>query len=246
MLLKNTLSLSASWQQLKSILLPSTCILCAVTVNGRLELCAACEADLPWLATVCSICAIPITAKETMQPIICGHCLQQPPPYFKTTALFHYQTPVDNFITALKFQQQLLYARLFGELLSKRLQAIYSDQVLPELIIPVPLHPKRLRERGFNQALEIARPIAKKLKLPIDIIHCERIRMTAAQSLLAANERQTNLKNAFKIQPTLKAKHVAIIDDVITTGHTITEFSKALQQIGVERIDIWSVARTDL
>ena len=243
MLANRHLFLKSGWRWLKSILLPSTCILCSITVDRHIDLCAACENDLPRLTTVCSICAIPLVIKDS-QSIICGHCLQQPPAFFAVTALFHYQPPIDNFITGLKFQQQLLYARLLGELLSGRLQQKYQCQSLPELIIPVPLHAARLRERGFNQALEIARPIAKKLKIPIDISRCERVRMTAAQSLLPAEERQVNIKNAFKVKLPFDAKYVAVVDDVITTGHTVNELSKVLKQAGVQRIDVWSVART--
>lgn len=238
--------LNAGWQRLKSALLPSTCILCSVAVERHIDLCAGCENDLPWLNTVCSVCAMPLTLNVSSQPVSCGHCLQQPPAFFTVTALFHYQTPIDKFITGLKFQQQLLYARLFGELLSVRLQQNYQGCDLPELIIPVPLHPKRLQERGFNQALEIARPVAKKLNLPIDIFHCERVRMTAAQSLLPADERQQNIKDAFKIKLPLDVKYVAVMDDVITTGHTVTELCKTLKRVGVQRVDVWSVARTAL
>jgi ComF family protein len=246
MLFKNVAFLKEQLSKIQNWLLPSVCLLCSVSSKRSVNLCQACENDLPWLQQSCSVCAMPLSVNTTEQPLICGQCLQQPPAFSTVTALFHYQPPVDNFITALKFNQQLLYAKLFGELLTTRLQQHYQQQQLPELIMPVPLHPQRLRERGFNQALEIARPIAKQLKLPLAINSCERIRLTVAQSSLPATERQANVKNAFKINSTFKGKHVAIIDDVITTGHTIAELSKTLRKSGVERIDVWSVARTNM
>jgi len=235
------------WETLKSCWLPATCVLCSALVKKRrIDLCEPCEVELPWLTVSCQICAMPLAVTEQSVTRICGKCIQQPPAFFTSKALFHYQPPIDNFIMALKFHQQLLYARLFGELLSLQLQKIYTGQELPELIIPVPLHATRLRERGFNQAIEIGRPIAKQLHLPLAIHSCERIRMTTAQSLLPANERHSNIKNAFIVKKPLAAKYVAIVDDVITTGQTVNELSKVLRQAGVERIDIWSVARTDV
>jgi ComF family protein len=122
----------------------------------------------------------------------------------------------------------------------------YHNQPLPSLIIPVPLHPKRLRERGFNQALEIAKPISKKLKIPIDKKSCYRIRHTAAQSGLSQSDRLKNLANAFEMKKPLIAKHIALIDDVMTTGQTLMELANLLYKNGVEKIDIWCCAKTFL
>jgi len=239
------LSKLSNWETFKSWWLPSICVLCSALAKRHLDLCVHCEAELPWLTSACQICAVPLVATENKSARICGKCIQYPPAFSAVKTLFHYQPPIDNFIMALKFHQQLLYARLFGELLSLQLQKIYEESELPELIIPVPLHSTRLRERGFNQAVEIARPIAKQLRLPLDIHSCERVRMTTAQSLLPANERHNNIKNAFAVKIPIATKYVAIVDDVITTGQTVNELSKVLHQVGVERIDIWSVARTD-
>jgi len=117
---------------------------------------------------------------------------------------------------------------------------------MPEIIIPVPLHRTRLRERGFNQALEIARPIARSLSIPVDYKSCERVRKTSAQSLLPAAERRKNIKGAFRVTRPIAARHVAILDDVMTTGHTVQELAATLRKAGVERIDVWVVARTSL
>lgn len=114
---------------------------------------------------------------------------------------------------------------------------------MPECIIPVPLHRRRLRQRGFNQALEIAKPLAKKLQLPVDFKTCIRTKHTRPQSELSAKKRQQNIKNAFTLKKPITAKHVAIVDDVMTTGNTVTELSALLRNNGVTTIEIWCCAR---
>jgi ComF family protein len=213
--------------------------MCGDPAKQEIDLCQPCQQELPWLEQVCNRCALPLTNATT-----CGSCLQQEPPFSKTLALWHYQSPIDHFIAGLKFNHHLVYARLLGKLLSKGLQSHYQHQALPECIIPVPLHVKRLQERGFNQALEIARSIAKKLKLKIDFKSCQRTRATEAQSALPAKQRHRNVKNAFTVTNSFHYKHVALIDDVITTGHTISELSSVLREAGVEQIDVWCCART--
>lgn len=133
-----------------------------------------------------------------------------------------------------------------GELLAEMITTTwYKNKPLPSTIIPVPLHPKRFKERGFNQALELARPISTLLKIPIDALSCQRIKHTAAQATLSGVERQKNVKNSFKISKQLTAQHIAIIDDVITTGHTIREFCHTLKHHGAKIIDVWCCARPD-
>ena len=134
-----------------------------------------------------------------------------------------------------------------GELLARKINRFYTSthQKPPELIIPIPLHKKRLQERGFNQALEMAKIISKKLKITIDYSSCIRIKNTQAQSLLSSKNRQTNLKQAFTLIKPITANHIAILDDVITTGHTIQEFLSILP-LHVKKIDIWCCASTQL
>jgi ComF family protein len=172
---------------------------------------------------------------------LCGQCLQDPPSYDSAVSLFRYAYPADHLILRLKFQAQLHLARALGELLARHLKR--EMQTMPEIIIPVPLHRARLRERGFNQALEIARPIARSLSIPVDYKSCERVRKTSAQSLLPAAERRKNIKGAFRVTRLIAARHVAILDDVMTTGHTVQELAATLRKAGVERIDVWVVAR---
>lgn len=228
--------------RIKNWLLPGACILCGTKVLD-LDLCFACNNDLPWLSSTCNQCALPLGDSCTTET--CGSCLKQPPPFDRTLALFAYQAPISKLITALKFNNKLVYARLFAGLLLQRLNDFYAQEPLPECIIPMPLHPQRLQERGFNQAFELSRTIAKNLKIPIDLNNCQRIKKTLAQTALSAKQRKENLKNAFSIKKAIACfEHVAIVDDVMTTRQTVTEFSKSLRANGIKRIDVWCCART--
>lgn len=232
-------------EKIKDWLLPSACVLCDVGTKGPLDLCGACMLDLPWLQTVCVRCAQPLSLEYSVEKI-CGVCLRQQPFFNKTVAMFSYQEPIKKLITGIKFQKKLVYAKLLGELFVQRLSTAYHKDRWPEIIIPVPLHRLRLQERGFNQAVELAKPISKKFKIKVDLHSCQRILATTAQMDLPATERYANVKNAFAIKARLKAKHVAILDDVMTTGNTVNELSKVLYKNGVARIDVWCCARTDL
>ncbi|MGE3920724.1 MAG: ComF family protein, partial [Gammaproteobacteria bacterium] len=211
---------------IKKHLLPPNCVICGIKTN-EYSLCHDCYQRLPWIKHACYTCSHPIETHH----LLCGECISNLPIYERTISLFEYENPIITFIHQLKFHNQLFYAKLLGELLSSKIQ---SEQIaLPEIILPVPLHYKRLRERGFNQALEIARPIAKKLKLKIDYKSLIKKHETKAQALIPANQRITNLKDSFVIDPKFKARHVAIIDDVVTTGQTVSEISKTLLVHGV-------------
>jgi ComF family protein len=221
-------------------LLPPTCILCHAASRQTLDLCHACADDLPILSQSCMRCA----AILTTDGLVCGDCLKEPPAFDTTYALFSYQTPITKLIMELKFHQQLVNAHLLGKLMAETLEKRwYYNKTRPDVIIPIPLHPKRLQERGFNQALEIARPISKTLQIPIDILSCRRIKYTKAQAQLVSVKRGQNMKNAFTINRDLTGLYVAVLDDVITTGRTMGEFSKALKAAGAYRVDAWSVAR---
>lgn len=232
-----------SLTSIKHWLLPSACVLCSNPIKDDLDLCALCQAELPWIETPCQQCALPLPNHVTSQR--CGTCLHHTAPYEKIISLFSYEDPVNQFITRLKFQHQLVYARLLSQLFLKKFSATYLQQEKPACIIPIPLHYKRLRERGFNQAVEIAKPIAKKLKIPLDLRSWSRIKATQAQTELSAKDRAHNIKNAFVLhKKTFNAKYVVVFDDVITTGHTVTEFCSLLRENGVEKIEVWCCART--
>lgn len=243
--------LVSRWQWLKIFhpiwhnLFPSSCLLCSAPGDANLALCSACYVELPHLQNACYRCG------QTLSPtaisgIECGHCLHHPPAFDRTLALFDYQAPLNRLITRLKFAADLKSAKLLGSLLAQRVQYVYQNTSIPELIIPMPLHYLRLRERGFNQSIELARPIAKLLNIPLQFTNCQRHYATLAQTQLPLAQRQKNVRHAFSIQDNLQGKYVAIVDDVVTSAATVNMLSQALCQAGATQIDVWCVARTQL
>lgn len=201
-------------------------------------MCVLCRQDLPYLANTCASCSLPLP--ETVNGR-CGRCQKDPPHYDRTFALFDYATPIDKLVQRLKFSSKLVIARTLGELFA---EAITSNNVpVPECIIPVPLHPKRLRKRGFNQAMELVRPVATTLGLTIDNFSCKKILDTTPQSTLPAKQRRSNILHAFSVDSSIKWKRVVIFDDVMTTGQTVNTLAKALKDNGVEDVSIWCIAR---
>ncbi|MDE2088388.1 MAG: ComF family protein [Gammaproteobacteria bacterium] len=219
---------------------PAVCALCGATGDDGLDLCAACRGDLPYNTVACSRCALPLTG-SVASDALCGHCLRHPPAYQRTLAPFRYAPPLDYLLQRLKFNGKLIHARLLGTLMAEYLAQRLS--LLPERIIPVPLHRARLSECGFNQALELARPIARRLGVALDHTICERLRATAAQSRLPAAQRRANVRNAFRVRGAITARHVAIVDDVVTTGNTVNELARALRKAGVQTVEIWACGR---
>jgi len=224
---------------LRNLLFPVQCRLCGGATRGERELCHSCRHELPWLDTACTQCAHPLPASRAFT--LCGQCQKQPPAFDRTTALFLYRPPVDHLIRRFKFAEELQVGSLLSGLLAARLAE--RDDDLPELLLPVPLHPARLRSRGFNQATEIARLVGRELGIAIDYRLCRRKRNTQAQSLLSPNARRLNLRNAFAVRRPPGTAHVAIIDDVMTTGHTGNELARTLKQAGAVQVEVWVIAR---
>jgi len=222
----------------------ASCLFCQAPEQTT-TVCAACLHDLPWLINACWSCAQPLTTSQA-PPNYCGRCLQKSPAFDRTLALFHYQKPITYLISALKFNKKLAYAKFLGDLLAEHLPKHYENDSLPECLIPLPLHPARTRQRGFNQSFLLAHRIAKHLKLAINTTACQRIKNTTTQRGLNSQQRQKNMRQAFSIAPNFAAKHVVIIDDVVTTGSTVHALSRLLKQRGVQRVDVWSVARTSI
>lgn len=224
---------------LSSILFPSQCRLCGVATGTALKMCPRCLADSPWIRNACQQCSapLPVLAEDSH----CGHCQKRPPAFDTTTALFHYRPPVDYLIKQLKFANELAIIPLLSALMSARLTTRAAP--LPSLLVPVPLHRTRLRERGFNQSTELARRVGRELGIRSDHRLCTRNRDTRPQSLLSPNARRLNLRNAFSVQRRPIPAHVAIIDDVMTTGHTSNELARVLRKAGAEQIEVWVIAR---
>jgi ComF family protein len=178
--------------------------------------------------------------------IICGNCHKNPPLFNRTISVLRYQSPITQVIARLKFGKKLVYSELLAQLLCEKLSSTYQQIPFPQAIIPIPLHARRLRERGYNQVIEIARSVSKTLKIPVLSTHCIKNRATLAQSTLVAKKRAKNIKNAFSIKKPIDSQYVAILDDVVTTGSTVRELSAVLLRAGVKKIDVWCCARTSL
>lgn len=219
--------------RLLSALLPRQCFLCAAPAAGEF-LCPDCLDSLPRLTTdCCPVCALPTPAA-----MVCGACLKKPPQFDATQAVFRYEFPVDRLVQSLKYAHRIASADFLGRILAQ-----CRPQVAPELILPVPLAPQRLAERGFNQALEIARPLARQLSLPLETRLVQRHVNTTPQAALPWKERAKNIRHAFACGIDLSGKAVLVIDDVMTTGATLNELAGTLKACGAEWVENLVVAR---
>lgn len=227
-------SMSGVGQTLGAVLLPQDCFLCGA-LAGRSLLCNACTTDLPRLpASLCTICALP-----TPGDAVCGNCLKKAPYFDATQACFRYAFPVDRLVQSLKYNHRLAVAAFLGDAMLAA-----ASQVAPaDMILAVPLAPRRMQERGFNQALEIARPLARKLHLPLVISGYSHTLNNASQASLPWKERQKNIRGAFECALDLEGKSLIVIDDVMTTGATLNEFARILKNHGAARVSNWVVAR---
>lgn len=235
--LQNMISVNDCLKIIQEWLFPPTCLLCGDAGTAGRDLCAPCADELPYLRTCCSRCALPL---ELDGPTLCGRCLAQPPSFDTAFALLAYREPVRHLVHALKFHRQYPHARLLGALLA---DALTGRIDVPELLIPVPLHTSRFRQRGFNHSAEIAREVSRRLAIPLDTRVVGRSRATPPQVGLSAVERARNVKKAFALRGSFPARHVAIIDDVMSTGSTVNELAGTLRKGGAERIEVWVCAR---
>lgn len=178
-----------------------------------------------------------------MQPLVCGSCLNAPPPFDYTHVLFPYLSPIAQCIIKLKFQHQLIYAKAMADLFIEQIETWYLNKNRPNCLIPIPLHPTRLQDRGFNQALEIAKPIARHYKMQLDYRGTKRIKPTLTQTRLNASLRQKNMQDAFITTKDWHGINIAVLDDVMTTGATLHAFCKLLKERGASQIHVWCVAR---
>ncbi len=215
-------------------LLAQDCLLCQAASGGRL-LCQACARELPTAASACPRCAAPgADAAE------CGACLADPPHYDASCAAFIYAYPVDALIQAFKYGGQLALAGLFARELYRRIGGAGGV----DLIMPLPLHPVRLAERGYNQSAELAKVLSRLSGIAMDARLARRVRNTAAQTALPWRERATNMRGAFACGGDLAGLRIAVVDDVMTTGATLDEFARTLKKSGAARVENWVVART--
>ena len=214
-------------------LLGQDCLLCGAASADAL-LCDGCTADLPRLGEACPQCAGPSAGAAR-----CGACLIRPPQFDVTVAIWQYEFPIDRLVRALKYGQRLALAELFGEAMARQVGGRRVDAV-----VPMPLAPRRLAERGFNQALEIARVVADRAGARLAPSCVERVRDTVPQTDLPHDARAANVRGAFACTAPLAGPTLAIVDDVMTTGATVDELARTLKRAGAVRVENWVVART--
>lgn len=220
--------------QLSAVLQHTSCILCDANTHRKVAICKDCWQDLPWQHNnCCPQCGL------TSLGEVCGKCLSDPPFFDYTRALFSYAYPVDALLQAYKYQHQLHLGQTFAQL---SLQQFHPNGI--DFILPMPMHPLRLQERGFNQSLELAKGIANYWQLPLALSHCQRVKNTPPQASLPLKDRVRNIKGAFSCDDGFRGKHVAIVDDVMTSGASLNELAKTLKQAGANKVSCWVIART--
>lgn len=222
-----------------SWLFPLRCLVCGEPGALARDLCITCHASLPWQGPACPRCALPIPG-PIPKGTPCAACMATPPPLDCVHAAFDYAFPVDRLLPRLKFHGDFAS----GRVLAQCMVDVLATAERPAALLPLPLHRARLRQRGYDQALELARPLARALQLPLLTGTLRRSRVTSAQSRLDAQARQRNLRGAFTVIPgCLLPNHVALVDDVMTTGATLHAAARALRAAGVQRVDAWVCAR---
>ncbi len=211
--------------------------------HPRHAICSACETELPWLGAQCQVCAVPLP----MAGLICGACQRQAPSFARVEAPWRYAFPVDNLITRFKHQGQWPHGRLLAELLAEHLQHAYDEGLpRPQALLPVPLARRRQRRRGFNQAQMLADWLGRRLQLPVHGDWLQRRLDTPAQQGLDAATRKRNLRQVFALDAgaELAGRHLALVDDVLTTGATAGILARLLRRAGAARVDVYCLART--
>jgi len=219
------------------------CLLCDERAESSVPICMACESELPWLIDHCERCALPLP----MSGLTCAQCTHRSPAFNEVVAPWLYDFPIDALVTRFKHQGKWPMGRLLAELLAQFLQHRFDEALdRPDVLIPVPLANKRMRQRGYNQAAMLAHWLGDELHLPVDEHLIRRVKETPAQQGLDARARKRNLREAFALMDPDRVieKHVALIDDVLTTGSTADTLARLLTQAGARKVDVYCLART--
>lgn len=226
----------ASRLSLRRLRPPERCLACGARSTDAL--CIECFRDLPWNDHPCRRCAAPVPGLVTSA---CGECARRRPAYDAAYAAFVYAWPLDSLLQEFKFRGRLATGRILALALADYLDLKAAPH--PDLVVPVPLHRRRLAERGFNQAAEIARILSRRLGVRAAPGLLRRVLATSPQSGLGRAERRRNLRNAFACRRPADGLHIALVDDVITTGSTVEAATRALKRAGAARISVYAVAR---
>lgn len=219
--------------------MPRRCAFCGTVVPARgPAICGGCDRDLPWITVQCRGCARRL-ASSAAEGVVCGACQDRPTLFDVAAAPLAFEFPVDAAIRLFKYHRRLHYAAAFGEMLRTKAAELPGDI---DALLPVPLHWLRHGVRGFNQAAEISRPLQRATGLPL-LRNVRRVRHTPPQSGLGARERRRNLAGAFVVRGRVRARHVLLIDDVITTGETCTALAGQLLDHGADKVSVLALAR---
>lgn len=220
-----------------------SCLLCDESTDAPYPVCTACETELPWLGDQCQQCALPLA----MSGLSCAQCTLHLPAFDEVLAPWLYEFPVDSLITRFKHQGNWPMGRLLAQLLGQFLQHRFDEGLSrPDFLLPVPLASKRLRQRGYNQAGMLADWLGTQLQLFVESRLVTRPLETPTQQGLDAKARKRNLRGAFAVvdEEKIKDKHVALVDDVLTTGSTADAIARLLIKAGARRVDVYCLART--
>lgn len=230
---------STNWADgLRRVLFPPLCLVCGQDGRAQLDCCAGCERELPRLAAQCARCGVGMDSPVRL----CGRCAMALPSFHATWPGFAYAGVIERLVRQFKFHGDLAAGRLLADLLATRLVELQAPR--PQLMVPVPLHLRRRLRRGFNQSALICRDLSRWFGGLPWLEAQRRSRSTAIQSELPADQRSGNVRGAFKLAWLPPGtRHVALVDDVMTTGSTLHECARVLLQAGVERVDVWVVAR---
>lgn len=221
--------------QLLPVLWRQNCVLCTENA-GNSALCPACRNDLPRMPdALCPVCALPVNESD----MLCGKCLKHPPAYERTLAAYAYTFPLDRLVHAFKYHHQFSLL----DTLTAPLIEVLQHLPRPDAVLPMPLHPLRLRERGYNQALLLAQHLAHQLNLPLLTHSCQRTRATTGQAHLSRQQRLDNLRDAFTCDANVRGLHIAIVDDVMTSGSSAQHLAQALKKAGARAVECWVTAR---
>ncbi|NNC68494.1 MAG: ComF family protein [Gammaproteobacteria bacterium] len=233
--------IASAFKKAGAFIYPKVCLHCNDVGYNGMDLCERCYQGLSWVQYACARCALPL---PTGNAPVCGACSNRELHFDYAQTPFRFEGFIRDAVSQFKFNYKLNLGKLLAQLLTEHIENKCVD--IPKIIVPVPLHKKRLRQRGYNQALEIARIVSKEISSGLVYDEIYRNRDTSVQMELPAKQRHKNVKDAFSVKDDstiLKNKHVCIVDDVMTTGNTVNEVAKCLKKVGAEEIGVWCIAR---
>lgn len=225
----------------------ASCLLCMARCGAQQSVCSDCLASFPTLGLACQKCCEPIvsTATDVLgDDLLCPRCQQGKRQFQVCISALQYIPPVSSMVQKLKYNGRLLYLKPLSVHLLNELDRHYADTPWPEALLPVPMHWWKLRKRSFNQAQLIAKILSKETGISLLSGYVQKLRTGSSQSRLAAKLRERNIRHSYRVKKTIALRHIAIVDDVMTTGATIDELCRVLKKDGVETIDVWCIART--